>query len=291
MSFPYLDEVKELNETTRKQAGGSFITLSSGVTHYELAGDTGGQVVVLVHGFSVPYFIFDTTFSFLVDSGFRVLRYDLLGRGYSDRPRAAYNMQTFLNQLRDLLDVLNLKHVNLLGLSMGGPITAAFIDQHPECVAKHILIDPSGAKRIRLSLLLYLAKIPLLSELFLGLIGSGNMVKNIATDIFDSNLVRQFQERYRVQMQYKGFKRAILSTVRNGMLGSFQETYARTGRLNKPTLLFWGRNDATVPFEHSKIIRSAIPHAEFHAIENCGHVPHYEKPEIVNPILTEFLSR
>jgi pimeloyl-ACP methyl ester carboxylesterase len=35
----------------------------------------------------------------------------------------------------------------------------------------------------------------------------------------------------------------------------------------------------------------AIPHAEFHAIENCGHIPHYEKPEIINPILLEFLSK
>ena len=89
-------------------------------------------------------------------------------------------------------------------------------------------------------------------------------------------------------MQYKGFKRAILSTMRNGMLESFYETYARVGRLKKPTLLFWGMDDKTVPFEYSKLILKAMPHAEFHAIENCGHIPHYEKPEIVNPILLEF---
>ncbi len=207
MSFPYLDEVKDLNETTRREAEGSFITLPGGITHYELAGD--GPVVVLVHGFSVPYFIYDNTFAFLTKAGFRVLRYDLLGRGYSDRPRIPYNIDTFVKQLKELLDGLNLKQVNLLGLSMGGPITSAFINQYPAYVSKHILIDPAGAKRINLSFLLYLAKIPVLSELFLGLVGSGNMVKNIAADIFDSNLVRQFQAQYRIQMKYKGFKRAI----------------------------------------------------------------------------------
>ena len=66
MSFPYLDETKELNETTRQPVDGSFIALTDGITHYELGGPENGKLVVLVHGFSVPYFIFDTTFNFLV---------------------------------------------------------------------------------------------------------------------------------------------------------------------------------------------------------------------------------
>ncbi|HET7142466.1 MAG TPA: alpha/beta hydrolase [Anaerolineales bacterium] len=291
MSFPYLDEIKELDETTRREADGSFIALADGTTHFELSGDVNGAVVVLVHGFSVPYFIYDNTFAFLVNEGFRVLRYDLFGRGYSDRPRLDYNIDIFVKQLKNLLDGLNIKQVSLLGLSMGGPITTAFTSKYPEYVTKQILIDPAGARPIKLSSILFLAKIPILSELFLGLLGSANMVKNIAADIFDSKLVRHFQERYKVQMQYKGFKRAILSTIRSNMLESFEKFYLSVGKLKIPTLLFWGKNDATVPFEHSKIILAAIPHAQFHAIENCGHIPHYEKPEIVNPILLEFLSK
>ncbi|HCK65361.1 MAG TPA: alpha/beta hydrolase, partial [Anaerolineae bacterium] len=65
MSFPYLDETKELNEIIRKEAGGDFIQLSNGVTHYQLGGDENGDTVVLVHGFSVPSFIYDSTFEFL----------------------------------------------------------------------------------------------------------------------------------------------------------------------------------------------------------------------------------
>ena len=75
------------------------------------------------------------------------------------------------------------------------------------------------------------------------------------------------------------------------MLDSFYETYASVGTLHKPTLLFWGMDDTTVPFEYSKLILKAMPHAEFHAIEKCGHIPHYEKPEVINPILLEFLSK
>jgi len=291
MAFPYLDEIKELDETARQQADGSFITLTDGVTHYELGGPENGQPVVLVHGFSTPYFIFDTTFEFLVNSGFRVLRYDLIGRGYSDRPHVDYNIHLFVRQLKDLLDTLGLKQVTLVGLSMGGSITAAFISENPDYVSKVVLIDPAGANRLAYSWILKALKIPIIGELALGFFGSTSMANGVASDLFDPKVVDHYQNQYKIQMQYKGFKYALLSTMRNGMLESFYETYACVGKLCKPTLLFWGMNDRTVPFEYSKLILKAMPHVEFHAIENCGHIPHYEKPEIVNPILWEFLSK
>ena len=291
MPFPYVGETKELNESTRKEADGSFIALTDGVTHYELGGPKNGMPVVLVHGFSIPYFIFDPTFEFLANAGFRVLRYDLLGRGFSDRPHVAYDIHLFVRQLKDLLDALEFRQTNLVGLSMGGPITASFINQYPHDVSRHILIDPAGAKRITLSWLLEAAKLPVFGKLALDLFGSENLVKNIASDLFDQKLVEHFQSQFKIQMQFKGFKHAILSTMRNNMLESFYETYARVGLLKKPTLVFWGKNDTTTPFENSRLLLKALPYAEFHAMENCGHIPHYERPEIVNRILLEFLSR
>jgi len=43
-----------------------------------------------------------------------------------------------------------------------------------------------------------------------------------------------------------------------------------------------------VPFATSEQVRAAIPQIEFHAIDEAGHIPHYERPEAVNPILIEF---
>ena len=75
------------------------------------------------------------------------------------------------------------------------------------------------------------------------------------------------------------------------MLGSFVEAYKSVNESKIPVLLFWGRNDRTVPFEHSADLRAMLLDAEFHVIENCSHIPHYEKPDGVNPILLEFLRR
>ncbi|HEY5901979.1 MAG TPA: alpha/beta hydrolase [Anaerolineales bacterium] len=291
MPFPYLDEIQQLDEKTRSAADGSFIMLPAGTVHYELAGPTEAPVVVLVHGFSVPYFIFDPTFEFLVSAGYRVLRYDLFGRGWSDRPRLANNIHLFVDQLCDLLDTLKIRSpITLTGLSMGGPITAAFTVQHPQRVSRNVFIDPSGVHKLSLGGL-SVGLVPGVGELVLGLFGSERLVKNIASDFFDPALVEHFQARYRPQMRFAGFKRSILSTLRSGMLGDFSGVYQALSRLQKPTLIFWGREDTTVPFPHSADLAGILPLAELRVIEGCGHIPHYEKPEQFNPALLSFLQR
>lgn len=290
--WAFRTETKELNDDTRRLTGGSFVQLADGVTHYELSNNTRDQTVVLVHGFSVPYFIFDPTFHFLSQHGFRVLRYDLFGRGFSDRPDTDYNIDLFVTQLTHLLDALRLtRPVTLLGLSMGGPIAAAFTARYPQRVEKLILIDPAGARPVIYSRMLKVLSTPFLGETILSLAGTGGMVKNIASDFFDKKLVEQFQQRYIVQMQFKGFRRAILSSIRNNMLESFLGTYRKVGTFNTPVLLLWGRHDTTVPLEHSQEICTAIPTAEFHIIEDSSHIPHYEKPEETHALLLDFLRK
>lgn len=291
MPFP-LFESKQLNDQARSAAGGSFVQLTDGVTHYELSNPDNAETVVLIHGFSVPYFIFDPTFDLLTQNGFRALRYDLFGRGFSDRPRARYNIDLFVEQLADLLDALRFtRPVNLIGLSMGGPIAATFTARRPERVKSLTLIDPAGAKSISLTPMLKAMKLPGLAEAVFGLVGSEGLLRSAAKDFFDPEMIGHFLERYKVQMQYKGFKRAILSSVRNHMLGSFIESYRSVGKMDKPVLLVWGRNDTTVPLAHGALLRDAMPQAEFHVIEECGHIPHYEMPGEFDPILLNFLSK
>ncbi|MCB0280698.1 MAG: alpha/beta fold hydrolase, partial [Calditrichaeota bacterium] len=106
VSVPYLYydmEHNELNSSSRTIAPGEFVLLPDGYTHYQESGNKDTTTVILVHGFSVPYYIWDNTFKSLVDSGFHVIRYDLFGRGYSDRPEAEYSYDFFADQLNHLI--------------------------------------------------------------------------------------------------------------------------------------------------------------------------------------------
>jgi pimeloyl-ACP methyl ester carboxylesterase len=239
----------------------------------------------------VPYFIWDPTFEALIKAGFWTLRYDLYGRGYSDRPNEDYDIDLFERQLSDLLDVLGFKEkVNVVGLSMGGIILAAFAIRHPKRVAKLGLVDPAGLPLHR-ALTFKLLTVRGLGEVMLNFVGVHNLENSIASDFYEPKNIEEFMELYGPQMEYKGFRRAILSTIREGVLDRSLKIYEGVGMSDLPVLLVWGVEDNTVPFRHSAALVEAIPQVDFHPIEEAGHIPHYEKPEVVNPILIEFLRR
>lgn len=279
-------ETKQLNNQTRADLPGSFIQLPDGVTHYELGGPEDGSKVVLVPGFTVPYFIWDPTFEALTQAGFRVLRYDLFGRGYSDRPYKRYDLNLFDQQLIDLLNALGFDGpVHLLGLSMGGIITANFAGKHPERIAKVGLIDPAG-----FSLRLGFIKLPLVGEVVLHLLPDKKLKDGITSDFFDRKYVDQFFDQFLPPTKYRGFRRAVLSTIRSGILTSGVEPYQALGQTGRPTILFWGEEDKTVPFKFSADVVNAVPGIEFHPVPEVGHLPHIERADEVNTKLIEFLQ-
>jgi pimeloyl-ACP methyl ester carboxylesterase len=290
--FIYRGETVSLDDATRKTAtSGSFIKLSDGVTHYELVGDPKGLPVLLIHGFSVPYFIWDPTFQGLASSGFCVLRYDLFGRGFSDRPQLRYDIDLFARQAHELLERLEIRKVDVIGLSMGGAIASAFTVQYPRMVNRLVLIDPVGVLPMPLNLLYKAAILPGISEIILGLFGSEKMVAGLASDFYDPAHVKLFQDNYRFQMQIKGFKRSILSTLRCRTVNGFPNIYESLGKLDTQIMLLWGRNDQTIPLNQSEALLKFISPVNFHIIEDSGHIPHFERPEIVNPLIIDFLRQ
>ena len=280
-----------LDEKARADAPGGFVTLSEGVTHYETAGPTGGPTVVLIHGFSVPAFIWSPAFETIGEAGFRVVRYDLFGRGYSDRPQGPYGRGRFDRQLLDLIAALELgPSVDLMGLSMGGAIAVDFTDRHSDMVSSLTLIAPAGLP-MKTLWTLRLLHVPLLGELLMATAGRRVLVSSLIRDFRMPELLPALTPQYLAQMRYRGFTRALLSTIRHGPLRGMAPAYRRVGDRNLPILLIWGREDTTVPFALSERVRAATPNAEFHAIDGGGHVPHMEQPELVNGHLVNFLAR
>ncbi len=288
--FVYRGENRDIDAATRSTTEGEFVRLSHGWTHFESSGDQRRRPIVLVHGFSVPYFIWDPTFEALASAGLHPVRYDLYGRGFSDRPHTGYDMQLFLSQLGELVDTLGADRVDLAGLSMGGAIAAAFTAQFPDRVHRLLLIGPAGAEAIPMSLLYRIAVLPGISEMVMSIVGTDQMVKAAASDFFDAKYVEIFQDRYRPQMQYRGFKRAILSSLRHRMLAARPQVYARLGGLATSVMLIWGEQDRTVPFAQSRRMLELLPQAVFHPVANCGHIPHFEQPALVNPWIVDFFS-
>ena len=277
-----------LDEAARKNVSGSFVQLTDGITHYELAGSDTGKVVVLVHGFSVPYYIWDSTFVKLVDEGYRVLRYDEYGRGFSDRPDKVYEASLLRQQLEELLTALNIQSVHAIaGLSFGGPVVTDFAIHHPNQVDKVILVDPffplESAEPTK----------PSYPESFMRFkmaLSPEDMVNGQLTDLKYPERFPQWADQYKVQMQYKGFRHALISTrLHYATPEKMRANYKELDEQHKPILLIWGKEDNTTPFSSSDELRKIVQ-TEFMPVDDAAHLPHMEKASGVNARIIEFLK-
>jgi len=265
------------------------VMLSKGLTHYQLAGPATAPLVVLVHGFSVPAYIWDPTFNALIEHGYRVLRFDLYGRGHSARPRARYSLNLYSRQLLELVDALHVQQpFTLVGLSMGGPVVTYFANRHPARIQDLVLVDPmvfplNGDDSWPLT-------VPLLGEYMAGVYFIPHLATSQADDFFDKTRFPDWNARFTEQMRYRGFRRAILSTVRELVHAGTLGEYARLGKLDFPVLLIWGREDPVIPLADSNKLRELVPRTEFHVIDKAGHLSHMEQPDVFNPLLFGFLA-
>lgn len=285
-------ETKELNDESRKELGMKFIRLSDGVIHYDVSGPEKGEVIVLVHGNAAPYFSWDRNLAALTGAGFRVIRYDLYGSGYSDRPDVDYSRKLYDRQLMDLLEALNINGpVSLVGTSQGGSIAVYFAATHPEKVKKLALLSPF-INVLPTKAMIALIKTP----------GVGNYLASVLFDRININYPKkvfvdvaaipdEYTKNYTKQFAYKGFKRARLSNFRGDALSDFTPQYEAVGKKNIPVLLSWGTADKSIMADSIANIKNTMPSVEYHEIERGGHLVHYENPEKVNKILVSFLKK
>ena len=282
-------EHSDMNAAGRQGVPGKFVTLGDGVTHYDVAGPDTGQRVLLVHGFSVPSYIWDSTVTALAGAGFRVARYDYFGRGYSDRPDIAYTADVYDRQMLQLLDSLGWQEpVDIIGLSMGGPVTAEFVGRHPARARSLTLVDPAAGVRNSVPLMF---KLPLVGPALWQSLAVPGMADGQLSDFVEPKKWPDWASKYRVQMQYRGFGRALLSTLREAEGQNLDSVYARVGALGTRTLLIWGVEDSTVAITNAAGVRKAIPQAQYYPIDRAGHLPHIERTDAVNPLLIGFLRR
>jgi 3-oxoadipate enol-lactonase len=107
-------------------------------TAYEAAGD--GPPVVLVHGLGMARPMWDWQWEALTRR-FHVVRYDLLGHGDSAKPKGPYSLARFTEQLKTLIDGLEIAACGLVGFSLGGMIVRAFALAHPERVSAVAILN------------------------------------------------------------------------------------------------------------------------------------------------------
>lgn len=264
---------------------GDFVRLSEGYTYFEFKNEKADTLIVMVHGFSVPSYIWDSTYNAAIARGYGALRYDVYGRGYSDNPNVAYDAALYSSQLRELLASLKIeKKINLMGLSYGGRIITAFAFQYPERIQNLIYVDPAGFETIPAS-----EDYPaLVTDDEIDDFKRSDNYKNMAIgqlgDFYDPTPYVGWDKQYEEMMRFKGFVRALISTRKNSP--SMENEHKKIADSGIPVFAFWGEHDTVVKLEEVKAnLMERIPKVTLFVLPKAGHLPHMEQASMFNSIL------
>ena len=286
--------LEPLDDVARARAPGSFVELSEGRVHYRLhparSGDDGAPLVVLIHGFSTPSFVFRGLVDPLTDAGRRVLTYDHYGRGYSDRPDTAYGAALYERQLLELLDAIGPQEaVELVGYSMGGAIATRVAGRHASRIDKVGLIAPAGLI-VEQGDEARLLTVPILGNWLITVFGRSMMLDMMSQPANQGRALPDLLERYEEQMRYDGYLRALHRTLVDFPMRDRQEEFRAVYRNGTPVFSIWGRRDAVVPIASADELVRINPAAIVEVIDDGTHAITYSEPERVSAALVTFLT-
>ena len=236
-----------------------FAKLSQGLTAYKDIGNKDDPAIIVIHGATLPSEGFIGFCSGLSAKGYRVICYDQYGRGYSDRPITNYNMQLYTEQLRELLDFLDIKDAILYGSSMGAPIAINFSNNYSErilAIGLQVPLVHSNSK------VLGLIKVPVVGNLFLRTFGIP-FAKNRAEQWAHENEGQEeFINRYIAQLSLPGTEYSLLSSIRNIANKDFLPDYKVFSELNIPIHIAYASDDDEIDPKTVNDVLKLIPDAD-----------------------------
>ncbi|KAG0258149.1 hypothetical protein DFQ27_004782 [Actinomortierella ambigua] len=263
--------------------GGQYVTLPQGEMHYFLFGPVDSDIkIVFVHGLSTPASVYSNIARHMAESGCQVLLFDLYSRGYSVGPLVDHNPELYVDQLKGLLQHVGWTRCNIVGLSLGGAISACFAHAHPEVVASLTLIAPGGV--------LVPAEIPLVGKIFGYLPYSEDILSHKAFRGYFSkrnvdSMKDEFKEHDQVppvieeaaqilELQFRhheGYARGLMSTLRKVPLTALHEQFRSSYEQAYQVQVIWGTRDTVVPESTVKTLQQLIPSIKVTRVEGATH--------------------
>ena len=247
-----------------------------------------GETILFVHGFGMEkdgWGLFPKAFS----RSYRLILPDLPGFGENARLESArYDIPSQVKRLNRFAESLGLDHFHLAGSSMGGYIAGFYASEYPEKVKSLALFNPAGANS------------PIQSDMWRRYDETGEIALLYRTkEGFEEILKLLF---YRVPPVPGAFKSyfAELGALNYAFYGKVLRDIEQGGRdLLEPrlsrvearTLVVWGANDRILHVSGAEIFRKGLKNVKVVILDQCGHVPFFEKRRETTCAYQDFLAR
>ncbi len=256
-------------------------------------GTPNGQTVVLLHGFNFFGEAWGPTIKVLASEGFRVIVPDQIGFGRSSKPQIPYTFNDMALNTRRLLRSLNVERAAIVGHSMGGMLASRFAMLFPTMTTHVVLVNQIGLTDARPG------RVPhYLDDAYRA--DSNGALANRTYEQVRQSITRYFvtwkpeYEKY-VRIHWGWTQHpdwAWFSKVRGALTQMLTtETVVYDWQhIKSKALVIGGAKDTPQYPEQAKHVAESIPGAQLELIENVGHVPQFESPEIFHAKLVQFLK-
>ncbi|TWC31709.1 3-oxoadipate enol-lactonase [Pseudomonas sp. SJZ079] len=244
-----------------------------------------GQPVVLIHGVGLNKEMWGGQIVGLAPH-FRVIAYDMLGHGASPRPATGTDLLGYAEQLRELLEHLQLPQATIIGFSMGGLIARAFALHYPQHTQGLVVLNSVFNRS---------------PEQRAAVIERTRQVAQYGPNAnAEAALTRWFSREYQAAnpAQIAALRQTLASNDPEGYLTTYelfatQDMYQvdRLGSIRVPSLIATGELDPGSTPQMAKELAELIPGAQVAVLAEQRHMMPVESPRLVNQVLLDFLNR
>jgi non-heme chloroperoxidase len=249
-----------------------------------------GKPVVFIHGWPVNHKMFEYQFIELPKHGYRCIGIDLRGFGDSDKPWNGYNYDAMSDDVKVVLDTLNIENATLVGFSMGGAIAIHYMARHNGAHIKKLALlgaaAPCFTKRPYFPYGIDKSAVDgLIQQTYAD---RPSMLKNFSQIFFHhpQNLSAEFN----IWNLSLGLAASAYATILCAAELRDADLHKDLSAIHIPTMILHGTDDHVCLFDLAKKMSEGIEGSQLIAVENAGHGFYYEEREKVNSELVRFIG-
>jgi pimeloyl-ACP methyl ester carboxylesterase len=264
-----------------------------------------GQPLLLIHGFGATYAHWRKNIPALVAQGYRVYAIDLLGFGASEKPAIDYSLELWQEIIRDFWQDQIQQPMVVVGNSIGALLSLMLLAQYPDMAVGGILLNVAGGLNHRpdelnwilrsvIGFFTGLVQNPILGTILFNQIRKKERIRNTLKQVYcdpraiTDELVEILYEPTCDRKAQKVFA-SIIGAPPGPRISELLP------RIQQPLLVLWGEADPWTPIQGSKVFQEwatglKAPSLKVVPIPETGHCPHDERPDVVNPLMIDWLK-
>lgn len=268
-----------------------FVNVDGIRVHFQEFGDTTKPSIILIHGYTASLYVWHKVAPLLAEEGFHVVALDLVGFGYTSKPRwFEYTIGAQARIVSRFMQRLGIGRATVVGSSYGGAVAMTLALDYREFVEKLVLIDAVCNDEVLQHPILRLVSVPGVGEAISPfLIDSKALLRRRMR----GTLARANHDLINEDRVANVLRPLMAADAHHSLLATSRNWRAKRLEMDahlieQPTLIIWGEDDMVVGIHNGYSLHDKILHSRFVVLRNCGHVPAEEKSEIVTELVTEF---